>query len=448
MDLSAQAPSTGQILAFALPLMLGLMTTAVNSLVDAVFMGRLGTAALAAVPLASWAYLVGWLLVVGTVRNAMAFCAQAHGAGRPHEIGTVLAHYHLLALAGLPLLVVYIQVWPLLSAFAHLSPQVDGLARTYLHIRVADIAFSLLLALYSAFFQAIGNSVLPMAVNISVVALNIALDYGLVFGHFGLPALGVAGSALATVLAQAAGAVAIMAISFGGRSRRRFALRLFVRPRWALLVEILRVGVPSGLGDCVDVSAWALFQLFVGRLGEVALAASNIGMQITQLLFLPGFAFGLAGASYIGRFLGARRPRLARRAARHVLALGVGYMGLLGLPLWFFGGFLARLFTDDPAVVQQATLLFKLMALYQVFDGMGFITRAELSGAGDTRVPTLLLIACVAGVMVPVAPLLAGLVTPPLIGAWLGASVFMVVYAGAMQWRLHRGAWTHIRLVR
>jgi len=444
--LPARAPGPREILGFAIPLMLGLMTTAINTFVDTLFIGRLGTEALAAVPLAAMTYMVGWVLVTGTLRNAIAFCARAYGAGRHGEIGTILAHYHLMALAGLPLLVLYVQAWPLLSAFAHLAPPVEALARTYLHIRVADITFSLLLVLYSAFYQSIGNSRFPMLVSAGTVGLNIALDYGLIFGHFGLPALGVAGSALATVVAQACGAATIMAASFAGKERRRFRLRLVVPIHWPLMRDLLRVGLPSGLGDGLEVGAWAGFQLIVGRLGDVALAASNIGMQATQLLFLPGFAFGIAGASYVGRFLGAGHPQVARSTARRVLVLGVGYMGLLGVPLWFFGEELARLFTADPRVVHETGRLFKLMALYQVFDGMGFITRTVLGGAGDTRMPMIVLAVLSVAVLFPGAWVLARLVSPPLIGAWLGAFAYMLAYAAAMQWRFHRGPWTRIRL--
>ena len=444
--LPALPPTAAEILRFAVPLMLGLMTTAVNAFVDTLFVGRLGTAPLAAVPLAALTYMTGWVLVVGLMRNAIAFCARAYGAGRPAEIGGIVAHYHLLALAALPLLLLYVQAWPMLARFALLDAQTDGLGRIYLEIRVWDVAFSLLIALYSAFYQATGNSRFPMLVSALVVGLNIVLDYALIFGHFGLPALGVAGSALATVLAQAGGTALIMGASHLGPARRRYGLRLVVPLRRALLRDILRVGLPSGVGDFLEVGAWVVFQLIVGRLGAVALAASNIGMMATHLLFLPGFAFGIAGASYIGRYLGAGRPDLARHAGRRVLLLGVGYMAVLGVPLWFFGEAIAALFTADGRVIHEAGLLFKVMALYQAFDGMGFITRAALGGAGDTRVPLAVLLVCSLGVLFPGAWLLSQLVSPPLIGAWLGACAYMVAYAAAMQWRFHSGAWTRIRL--
>lgn len=442
----AAPPRAGEILHFAIPLMLSLMTTAINAVVDTLFIGHLGTAPLAAVPLAAGAYMVGWLFAVGLMRNAIAFCGRLYGAGRPQGIGAVLVHYHLLVVVAVPLLAGYVLLWPLVTARFGLDAEVARLSRTYLFIRVGDVVFSLLVALYSAFYQATGNSRLPMAVNVGIVAANIALDYALIFGHWGLPALGVAGSALATVLAQACGAVLILAIAYGSADRRRYGLRVVAPLERPLLREILRVGVPAGLGDGLEVAIWIGFMLLVGRLGQVSLAASNIGMQVTALLFLPGFAFGIAGASYIGRFLGAGQPDVARRTALRVLLMAVGYMGLLGVPLWFLGEPLARLFTTEPLVVHHTALVLKVMAVYQVFDAMGFVVRTALGGAGDTRVPLLAMVAAGVLVLYPATLLLAAAVEPPVMGAWLGAFAYLVVYALAMQWRFHRGAWMRIRL--
>lgn len=442
----AEVPGLGEILRFTLPLTFSMLTTAINTTVDMLFIGALGTAPLAAVPLAAFMYMIVWVLLIGVMRNSLAFTARAHGAGRPKAIGPILAHYHLLALAGLPLMLLYVQAWPLVAHLNILSPEVRELSRVYLEVRAWDISFSMLLFLYTAFYQSIGNSRFPMLFNVAVVLVNIALDYGLIFGHWGLPALGVKGSALATVIAQGLGAFAIIAATHLGPARPLYALRLMARLKARTMREILRVGIPQGLGDCVEVTTWSFFILIVGRLGETTLAASNIGIQITHLMFLPGFAFGLAASSYIGRFLGAERPDAAKTTAGRVVALGVGYMGLMGIPLWFLGETLAGAFTSDGEVIRLAGLMFKVMALYQVIDGLGFITRTALGGAGDTTWPTLALLACALGVMFPAAWWLSTLVDPPLVGAWLGAFGYMAVYAALMQWRFHGGRWLTIRL--
>jgi len=119
-------------------------------------------------------------------------------------------------------------------------------------------------------------------------------------------------------------------------------------------------------------------------------------------------------------------------------------MGVLGIPLWFFGESIARLFTTDAAVVYQAGLMFKVMALYQIFDGTSTIIREALGAAGDTLVPTLLLVACAVGVMFPAAIIFSKLVEPGLLGAWLGAFIYIVVLAAIMMYRYRSNRWTVI----
>ena len=444
--LPMRVPTRGELLRFALPMMAGLLTMSLNTLIDVLFIGRLGTSALAAVPLAGIVYLIPGVLMQGLMRNAIAFCGRAHGAGRDGEIGGFLAQYRWLVLPAIPLLVLYGQAWPFFAWLGAVDAAVSELAQSYLLIRAWDIAPVMLVALYVAFYQAIGKTRFPMLIYALILCTNALLDYGLIFGHFGLPALGVEGSALATVLAQSLGALAIMWATHSGRLRARFGLRLWARPNPALLGSILRVGLPQGLGDMADLGTWSAFTLIVGHLGREALAATNIGMQLTQVIFLPGYAVGLAGASYMSRFLGAGRPDLAKAATVRSLWLAATYMGVMGLPLWFLGERIAATFTTDAGVIWQAGLMFRVMAVYQVIDCLGFVTRTTLGGAGDTRVPFLMLLASTLGVMLPGAWVLARVVHPPIVGAWLGACAFMLVYAVLMLRRLHGGRWMHIVL--
>jgi MATE family multidrug resistance protein len=129
-------------------------------------------------------------------------------------------------------------------------------------------------------------------------------------------------------------------------------------------------------------------------------------------------------------------------ATYRTLKLGMAYMGMLGIPLWFFGESIARWFSADEAVIYQAGLMFKVMALYQIFDGMSIILRSALGGARDTLVPTLLLVGCAIVIMFPAAAILSRWVEPGLVGAWLGAFAYLVVLATMMMYRYRSGKWT------
>jgi multidrug resistance protein, MATE family len=434
-------PSYGDILRFTLPLILGLLTNAINTLIDTLFIGQLGTAQLAAVPLAATMYLFGWVFIAGLLRNSIAFIGHAFGSKEYSKIGIVLAHYQFLSLFALPILILFIQTWPLFSAIANLDSLVDNYAWIYLKIRFWDAPFSLLLILYSSFYQALGNSRLPMLVFFVVLLTNVVLDYGLIFGHFGLPALGVEGSALATVLANLLGALIIIFTAFLSKSRLTFNLRLVIPIDWPLLKNLLRIGIPQGVGDCLEILTWLGLFLIVGQLGQVALAANNIGVQVIHLLFLPGMAMGTAAASYMARFIGAGQPDMAQITIFRILKMGIVYMGTLGIPLWFFGESIAGWFTTDKAVIYQAALMFKVMALFQSFDAMVMILRSALAGAKDTLVPTLLLVACTFGIMFPTAFVLSRLVEPGLVGAWLGALAYLVIFSLMLRYRFQKNSW-------
>jgi len=443
----AAAPSHAEILRFAVPLMLGMLTFALQTVVDAMFLGRLGTTPLAALGIATVYYYALLVLFMGLMRNSIAFVGRAWGAGQPDRIGPILAQYQWLALLGLPVVLGFTATFEWVTAALNIPPQITEAAQGYLRVRVWDVPFALTVILYSSLYQSLGNSTFPMLVQWAVVGVNIVLTYLFVFGRFGFPALGMAGAALGTALSQASGALLIVASAHLGPLRSKCRLRLIGAPRRGLLREIVSVGLPQGLGDFVEVTAYLGFFLIIGRMGEHSLAANNIGMQATHFLFMPGFAAGIAAASYMGRLIGAGAPAHAATALRRTLTMGMAYMFVLGVGLWFSGEAIARLFTSDPVVIELAGLVFKVMAFYQAFDALGIITRSALGGAGDTLVPAALLAGLALTVLYPASWILSRTIEPGVVGAWIGAALFIAVLGFVLYWRFRQGAWRQVVLV-
>ena len=441
-----KTPSYSELLRFAIPLAISMITVALNTLVDTWFISKLGTTQLAAVPMAGMVYFLFWVIMMGLMRSIIAFSGREYGAGNVKNIGKILVQYHWLAFAGLPVMMCAIQLWPLFSWIAALSDVVDYDAWTYLYIRAWETPFSLLVILYSSFYQSTGNSRLPMIIAIIGLLLNVLLDYALIFGNLGFPAMGVAGSALATVLANILVAVFYLSVSQRSSMKNTYGIVLFMAPDWSKIKNLLRIGLPQGVGDFTELLAWTGLILIIGRLGESALAANNIALQVTHLIFLPGLALGIASASYMGRFLGADQADHALQSTNKCLKLAMLYMGSMGIPLWFFGETIAEQFSSDPEVIAQAALLFKIMALYQVFDGIGIVYRSTLGGAGDTLRPTLLLLGCALLVMFPLATYLTQVVEFGVIGAWIAAFTYIVVLAGSMWWRFKTNHWRSVNL--
>ncbi len=246
------------------------------------------------------------------------------------------------------------------------------------------------------------------------------------------------------MLAQAFGAFVIVTTAFFGSTRARYGLRIFKRPDLNLLKQILRIGLPKGFAEFSEVVMWVGFMLIAGQLGTAPLAANNIGMQISQFFYLASEALGAAASSYMGRFLGANRPDLARTTTYRILIVGITYLGVLGIPLWLFGESIARCFTGNEAVVYQAALMFKILALQQIFDGINLILRLALAGAGDTLIPTLFLVGGAVVIMFPAAILLSQLIEPGLVGAWLGMLIYIMIFVLILIYRYKSDKWTTI----
>jgi len=441
-------PTYGEMGRFTLPIVFGLATYALQGVVDAAFVGHLGTAPLAALAVANVTYVTAMVVLLGLMRSAMTFLAQSYGAGGHESLGQWVSQYQWLALTSLPILLLASRGFPWVAQAADLSSGTASAAARYMSIRVWEMPFSLTTVLYGTLYIATGRSAFPMAVQWGAVALNVVLNYGLTLGHFGFPRLGIVGSAASTLTSQIAAAAIMVGATYLGPMRRRHGLRLLRRPHGRTLLRILGVGLPQGLGDGLELAAFTVFFAVVGRLGEAAVAASNIGLQLTQVLYMPAIATGIAAASYAGRFIGAGAPKLVRVTTHRILRATALYMGVLGIPLWFLGSSITARFIADADVVRQAGWVFKVMAVYQVFDALGIVLRITLSGTGDVRFPMAAVGVCGAAVMVPLSWWLSVRVEPGILGAWLGMLGYIVALGAVLLWRFERGAWMRMGVLR
>jgi multidrug resistance protein, MATE family len=205
--------------------------------------------------------------------------------------------------------------------------------------------------------------------------------------------------------------------------------------------EMLRVGAPLGVMECVEVSAFTAFLSLTGRISTDALAASQIGNQISGFAFMPGFALGTATASLVGRFIGAKTLDLASRTGYVGVWLGMAWMGAVGVIFWIFAEPLARAFSPDEAVIGLTAGLLRLMCFYQFFDAMNIVFRSALAGAGDTRFTALVTVVLAWSVMVGGGALLVVVLKRGLLEAWLAPFVYLTLLAGIYWWRWRAGGW-------
>jgi MATE family multidrug resistance protein len=228
---------------------------------------------------------------------------------------------------------------------------------------------------------------------------------------------------------------------------REFASRATWAPDRGKLLNIFRVGGPTGLQWCSDVAVWAIFiAVLVGSyFGKDHQLATNAAWQYLRISFLPCVGIGMALSALVGKAVGARDLDRAVRVTRIAAGLALAYMGTLSVCFFVWRRGLIGVFTDDPDVIRIGSAVMVCAAIFQVFDALGISYNSALKGAGDTFVPAVVFIVSHWLVVVGGGFALAEL-RPDLgsMGPWIAASVLIIV-TGIYQWfRWHQGAWTKI----
>jgi MATE family multidrug resistance protein len=276
---------------------------------------------------------------------------------------------------------------------------------------------------------------------------NALAGFGLIFGHFGLPRLGILGAAWAMNIGIFVETAAFAFFAFAHSSRRTFhAFDWRLRP--AELLTLVRIGLPSGLQILADVLAWFLFvALVMGQFGNTAMAANTFMFRYMAVSFMPIFGIGTAVTALVGRYIGRGQPDLAEHRARLGFILAGAYVTLCATIYIFARGPLIGLFSTDPDVLRLGTTLMIFAAVYQLFDALYIIYYGALRGAGDTFVPALATAGLCWGITV-LAGYLAARFLPQFgpSGPWVMATIYGIILGFFMYARWTRGHWRSLRL--
>ena len=337
---------TLEIVRLAAPIVGMNLSIALLGFTDTLFMGRISTTAVAAVGLGGLVFFTLVLLARGTVNGIVPFASQAFGAKDFKAVARALQHFLWLALISCLAIPLFWLAFPFIFALAGAEAAVTATALEFVNIRLFEIPFVLVTTVLIGFLTSLGDSRRPMLLMWAQVLLNIVFNWVLVLGNLGFPALGVRGSAIATVSATAIGAVLAVWVVFSRRKALGLNLEWDV-PKVGDLLAILRVGAPLGVMEFVEVGAFTAFLALTGRLGTAELAATQVANQISALAFMPGFGFSVAASSLVGRFIGAKDIPTATRAGYQAVWLCVAWMGVVGVGFWVFAEPMMRLFSSD-----------------------------------------------------------------------------------------------------
>jgi multidrug resistance protein, MATE family len=254
-------------------------------------------------------------------------------------------------------------------------------------------------------FRGLGDTRTPLLAAVVIECLNLLLDVLLIFGMAGLPRLGIAGVALATVSAAALGTVLLLGLFVQRGRREGWLVRWWLPFDRHVCWHLVRVSWPVGVHGALDMAAWTLFTALMARLGTVEAAAHTIAMRMLAMAYMAGSGIAVAATTLVGQYLGAQNFPAAWRSMVTCLVLVTGLTGGMGLGFFVWRYPLVGLFTHDPAVVALAVHLLMFVALFQLCDGVGLIAMGVLRGAGNTRWPMLAGLLLNWGVFVPAVAL-------------------------------------------
>jgi len=327
------------------------------------------------------------------------------------------------------------------------EPELVRLEAIFFSIAVLGTFMKLAAHTMGQFLLATDRPGLVLVAAIIGVGTNVFTAWVLIFGEFGIPAMGVAGAAWGTNIALTVEMLILAAFTFGpklARTYNAFDWRLRMRE----MATLLRIGFPSGAQFVADILAWTLFMMTVmGAFGTAAMAANTFAFRFWVVSFMPAFGIATAVTALVGRYIGMGKPDVAERRAHLGFVISSIYMLSCGVFFFVARHSLMRLFTDDPEIIRIGATVLIFAAIYQFFDAMYIVYNGALRGAGDTLVPAIAVFVLCWGITVVCGYYVAH--TWPQYGPkgpWMCATIYGILMGIFMFTRFKRGRWRKIRL--
>jgi MATE family multidrug resistance protein len=426
----------------AVPVVMAELGWMTMGIVDTLMVGRIGPEAIGAVGIGSSLFMAICIFAMGLLLGLDTLVSHAFGAGRIDECHRWLAYGVALSLLlSIPITIIILALSSSLSGWG-LDPAVLRLTQPYLDVLAWSIPPLLLYASFRRYLQGMG-AVRPVMMALAFAnILNAVVNWILIFGHLGAPAMGVRGSAWATVVARIVMAAVLLGVIVN-RERSLVRSRLVaVRPRrargaslrrflsaidMAPMRGLLALGLPAASQVTLEVGVFAAATALAGRLPPAALAAHQIAVNLASLTFMVPLGVASAAAVRVGHAVGRRDPEGAARSGWTAILFGVSFMSCAAAAFLFFPRALIGAFTRDPAVLGIGVSLLFVAALFQLFDGVQAVSTGTLRGLGDTRSPMLWNLAGHWFIGLPLGYTLCFVLGFGVVGLWWGLSTGLII---------------------
>lgn len=424
--------------------------------VDTAMVGSLGSAATAAVGLtASTTWLINGFLSAAAIGFSVQV-AQHVGAGERERAQNVTTQSIVfIAVGGLLMMTLAALVSGALPRWLGADEQVRPLASAYFRIIACAVPFNFCALMLGSIIRCAGDTRTPMLLNLFINALNIFLNFLLIYPSRSVSVLGkqvwlwgagmgVSGAALGSLLSLAV----VSGLFFWALYRRPSPVRPQRGASYRFTAPVLqtawRLGLPVAMERTLTCAAQIVITAVITRLGTAAIAANHLAVTAESLSYMPAYGVAAAATTMVGQAMGAGRMDLAKRFSRLITYLGVAMMTAGGALLYGFAPNLIRLFSADPEVLGLGTKMLRIVAFAEPCFGMAIVVTGVLRGAGDTKAPFLISLFTMWGVRITLALTLSG--PMGLAGVWVAMAIELCIRGGLFVTRMYRGKWLKLRL--
>lgn len=440
-----QGPLLRGLITISLPIIAGNLLQSVLEVVDLYFVGRLGADAIAGVAMSSTIIFVLATFIVGLVTATTAFISRHYGAEEHDAVGMIVQHALYIGLVfSLAISAFGLFFSKDLLVLLGANDAVATLGSAYLSVLFLGIFTMVELWVVMSSFQACGNSLTPMILMVGVNIVNIILNPVLIFGLFGLPAFGVAGSALATILSRGAG------FMIGILLLVRYSSHISFPKTWSLdlmlIWRILTVAIPNSVQSGLRSSTFLVMMAFVAAYGTAAISGYGIAERLELIALMPGFAIATATAVIVGQNLGARQPHRAEEGVKLALMFYGAIMIAVSVCYYAFAGQLIGFFDPSGTSELVGVSYFHTVTPFYLIMAVSIILSFALNGAGDTKKPMYATLVSMVLIQIPLGYFLPQYFGLGITGIWIAVIVGIIVQAVLLTLMYRSGGWKRIAL--
>jgi len=440
------------MLAIALPMIVSTSCDGIMTFTDRLFLSRLGPEQMNAAMGGGVAMQMMMFFFIGLTGYTTALVAQYFGSEQKKMTTIAAFQGILIALIAYPVIMICKPLGLAFFNFMHVPEGQVGYQITYYNIVMYGVVISILRNVLSCYFSGLGKTKIVMFAALTAMLVNVGLDYAMIFGKFGFPAMGIKGAAIATVTGGFTGLLVLVVAYFGKGNRLEFQVAESFRFNLEAMRKLLHFGYPAGLELFLNFLAFTTVIYIFHSHGPVSATASTIMFNWDLVSFIPLLGIEIAVTSLVGRYMGAGDPETAHRSAMSGIKTGIFYSIVILLLFLLVPEFLVRIFHPRnysdlfDQVVPVATSMIRIASLYVLAEAVMVAIVGALRGAGDTHF-TMIIAVSAHWTFVPVVYLMLNVWQLSPVTAWLGLVIMFLIFCAVLILRYRSGKWKEIRVI-